>query len=318
MRSPHFLRDRVPPLATPRGIGDNLGRADSQTWNHGRVRPEVVAHRGASEHAPEHTLAAYVQAIVDGADALECDVRLTADGVLVCVHDRTVDRTSNGSGVVSTLELADLAELDFGAWRSHAGTDESEAIGRQRGPNRNLHDHEAPDRVDRSSVLTLERLLELVVDTERDIELAIETKHPTRYSGLVERTLIETLDRFGLGHPRVGTISPIRVMSFSQQAVRRISVLAPSIPTVFLMERVPLRMRDGSLPTHTRIAGPAIEIVRAHPHYVSRVHDAGGAVHVWTVNADEDIELCVELDVDAIITNRPGHVLERLKTLVSV
>jgi glycerophosphoryl diester phosphodiesterase len=75
-------------------------------------RPAVIAHRGASEDAPEHTLAAYRMAIEAGADALECDVRLTADGHLVCVHDRRVNRTSNGRGAVSRLELADLAALD--------------------------------------------------------------------------------------------------------------------------------------------------------------------------------------------------------------
>jgi len=79
---------------------------------------QVVAHRGASEEAPEHTLAAYRKAIEDGADALECDVRLTADGHLVCVHDRRVNRTSNGRGAVSALELADLAALDFGSWKT--------------------------------------------------------------------------------------------------------------------------------------------------------------------------------------------------------
>src|SRR3954466_5085869 len=85
-------------------------------------RPQVVAHRGSSADEAEHTLAAYRRAIDDGADALECDVRLTRDGVLVCVHDRRVDRTSSGRGVVSTLELADLAELDFGSWhRDEAG-----------------------------------------------------------------------------------------------------------------------------------------------------------------------------------------------------
>ena len=111
-------------------------------------RPLVIAHRGASEHMPEHTLAAYVQAIDDGADGLEADVRLTADGHLVCVHDRRIDRTSNGEGVLSTLELADLESLDFGGWQQAAG-----AV-------------ELPDQVsaDHSQVLTLERLLELVVD----------------------------------------------------------------------------------------------------------------------------------------------------------
>ena len=79
--------------------------------------PRIIAHRGSSEDLPEQTLKAYVRAIAEGADALECDVRLTADSHLVCVHDRRVDRTSNGKGPVSTLELATLQGLDFGSWK---------------------------------------------------------------------------------------------------------------------------------------------------------------------------------------------------------
>src|SRR6478609_836810 len=125
---------------------------------------QVIAHRGASDDAPEHTLAAYRKAVEDGADALECDVRLTADGHLVCVHDRRVNRTSNGRGAVSSLELADLAALDFGAWKGQ------------------YTDPESPERYDpgeRSRVLPLQRLLELIADTGRRVELAVETKHPT-------------------------------------------------------------------------------------------------------------------------------------------
>jgi glycerophosphoryl diester phosphodiesterase len=256
----------------------------------------VVAHRGASSEAPEHTLAAYRRAIDDGADALECDVRLTRDGVLVCVHDRRVDRTSNGRGVVSTLELAQLRELDFGSWqRSWA----------------DVEDWEEPDQ-DAASVLTLERLLTLVVNCDRPVKLAIETKHPTRYAGLVERRLIELLDRFGLAHPRLGGSLPLRIMSFSQLSVRRIRQLAPSLETVLLMERVPLRFRDGSLPTGVRIAGPGIHIVRAHPRYVDRAHRKGQQVHVWTVDNPADIDLCISLGVDAIITNNPKSVLTAL------
>ena len=73
----------------------------------------MIAHRGASSEVAEHTLPAYLAAIETGADGLECDVRLTRDGHLVCVHDRTVNRTSNGSGIVSELDLAGLQELDF-------------------------------------------------------------------------------------------------------------------------------------------------------------------------------------------------------------
>jgi glycerophosphoryl diester phosphodiesterase len=248
----------------------------------------VVAHRGASVDAAEHTLAAYRRAVDVGADALECDVRLTADGILVCVHDRRVDRTSNGRGPVSALELAELAELDFSSWRG---------------------DIDSPD----GKVLTLDALLAYVHDCGRRVGLAIETKHPTRYAGLVERRLVEMLDRYGWAHPRVGDQLPIRVMSFSWLSLRRMRELAPSITSVYLMERVPLRMWDGSLPLHTRIAGPSIAILRAHPKYVAKVHRAGGAVHVWTVNEPEDVDLCLELGVDAIITNRPAEVLARAK-----
>jgi glycerophosphoryl diester phosphodiesterase len=84
------------------------------------------------------------------------------------------------------------------------------------------------------------------------------------------------------------------------------------VSTVFLMERVPLRYRDGSLPPGVRIAGPSIEVIRAHPGYVERVQRRGNEVHVWTVDAPADVRLCIDLGVDAIITNRPGRVREAL------
>ncbi len=86
-------------------------------------RPLVFAHRGSSAALPEHTLAAYLRAIDEGADGLECDVRLTRDGHLVCVHDRRLDRVSNGTGPVSRRNLAELDALDFGSW--HPGLPDS-------------------------------------------------------------------------------------------------------------------------------------------------------------------------------------------------
>ena len=81
-------------------------------------RPQVVAHRGSSAVRAEHTLGAYVTALDEGAEALECDVRLTADGHLVCVHDRNLRRTAHKNGVVSAMELADLEDLDFSSWKN--------------------------------------------------------------------------------------------------------------------------------------------------------------------------------------------------------
>ncbi|QNS05190.1 glycerophosphodiester phosphodiesterase [Streptomyces xanthii] len=261
-------------------------------------RIQVVAHRGASEDAPEHTLAAYKKAIEDGADALECDVRLTADGHLVCVHDRRVNRTSNGRGAVSALELADLAALDFGSWKDP---------------------EEGPDWASSSStpsadtsVLTLERLLELVADAGRPVELAIETKHPTRWAGQVEERLLHLLKRFGLDAPAPDEPSPVRVMSFSARSLARVREASPTLPTVYLMQFVSPRHREGRLPKGVGIAGPSMRIVRNHPAYVEKLVRAGHGVHVWTVNEPEDVDLCVRLGVDAIITNRPAAVLRRL------
>ncbi|MER6467120.1 glycerophosphodiester phosphodiesterase [Streptomyces collinus] len=264
---------------------------------------QVVAHRGASEDAPEHTLAAYKKAIEDGADALECDVRLTADGHLVCVHDRRVNRTSNGRGAVSALELADLATLDFGSWKTRDAW---------RGRDEEPDWEHLPEDPAETAVLTLERLLELVADSGRRVELAIETKHPTRWAGQVEERLLHLLKRFGLDAPRAAADSPVRIMSFSARSLHRVRAGAPTLPTVYLMQFVSPRLRDGRLPAGVRIAGPSMRIVRSHPAYVERLKRAGHQVHVWTVNEPGDVDLCVELGVDAIITNRPGAVLERL------
>jgi glycerophosphoryl diester phosphodiesterase len=258
--------------------------------------PLVVAHRGSSYTQPEHTLAAYACAIEEGADGLECDVRLTSDGHLVCVHDRKVNRTSDGHGVVSTQSLADLAALDFGSWRG------DQAV--------------APDLdPDRRQVLTLERLLEVVVGASRPVRLFVETKHPTRYGGLVEQELVRLLRRFGLAEPADRDGSAVVVMSFAPAAIRRIRLLAGAVPTMLLMDRVPPFRRDGSLPPGVTWAGPGKHILEAHPKYVGRVHRAGGRVYAWTVDEPADVSLVLGLGVDAVATNRPTAVLHQLGRL---
>jgi glycerophosphoryl diester phosphodiesterase len=270
------------------------------------LRPvQVVAHRGSSAAQAEHTLAAYELALEEGADALECDVRLTRDGVLVCVHDRRIDRVSDGRGVLSTLELAQLSDLDFASWKARQGDPLLEAAW-----------EEVEQDPERRSVLTLERLLQLALDrrgpTGRPVELHIETKHPTRYGGLVERSLVELLDRYGLAAPLSRSVSPVTVMSFAATSLRRVHAMAPLLPTVFLMERVPVRYRDGRLPAQVRNAGVALRVLQRHPGYVQRVHDQGNRVHCYTVDEREDIELMLELGVDVIISNAPARVRRML------
>lgn len=262
------------------------------TVNEDRPHPLVIAHRGSSHTLAEHTLAAYRKAIDEGADALECDTRLTADGVLVCVHDRRIDRTSDGRGVVSAKTYAELNERDFSSWKASADLDEDQEL-RSGG------------------LLRLEALIELVCSASRPIDLSIETKHPVRYGGLVEDKVIDLLRRHDL--VKAKSAGPrVRLMSFSEIALRRLREREPGIQTVLLMDRVPVRARSGWLPSGARIAGPGMHIIRAHPNYVARVHSAGAAVHVWTVDDPSDIDLCISLGVDGIITNRPAAVLRRL------
>jgi glycerophosphoryl diester phosphodiesterase len=255
--------------------------------------PRIIAHRGSSEHLPEQTLKAYVRAIAEGADALECDVRLTADSHLVCVHDRRVDRTSNGRGPVSTLELATLQGLDFGSWkRAHSADVEMPEV-----------DHE------RDMLLTLPHLIDTVLNCGREVGLAIETKHPTRYAGQVERELAAVLSEFGLDRAYVPGRPHVSVMSTAQVAIARMRQLCPEVPLVYIIrDSVPLRFRDGGLPRGSRIAGLDKEIIRRWPKTVQRQHDRGHQVYVWTVDTKADIDLCLRLGVAGIISNRPAFV----------
>ena len=266
----------------------------------------------------EHTIAAYTAAIESGADALECDVRLTRDGHLVCVHDRRVNRTSDGQGLVSELDLAGLNELDFSSWHE-AWPDTADHLLRDEPYLAGV----VPDRDPTGGVLTLDTLLGLVRDSNRPIRLLVETKHPTRYGGLVEKELVRLLARFGwAGTP--GPVSSLRhrpvqptegrvtVMSFAPIALRRVRLLAPDVPTVLLLERLLPGRRDGSLPTGVGIVGPGLPVVRAEPGFVQRAHKRGNLVYVWTVDEPGDVEFVLDLGVDAVITNRPAELVARL------
>jgi glycerophosphoryl diester phosphodiesterase len=259
------------------------------------VRPAVVAHRGASAHRAEHTVAAYALALEQGADGLECDVRLTRDGHLVCVHDRTVDRTSNGRGVVSTLTLERMSELDYSTYDPALPENAEDLL-----PERMW----TPEPGDRG-VLTLESLLDLVADSP-GTRLFIETKHPVRYGGLVELKLIALLHRYGLATPKSKEDSSIVVMSFSALAVRRIRQHSATLPTVLLLGAMSPMRRDGSLPVSADLAGPDIRLLREDPDYVARAAAFGHETYTWTVDEPADIELCRRLGVRYLATNAPA------------
>jgi glycerophosphoryl diester phosphodiesterase len=247
--------------------------------------PLVFAHRGSSRDLPEHTLDAYLRAIDEGADGVECDVRLTRDGHLVCVHDRRLERTSNGRGLVRRQTLDELQRLDFGSW----------------------HEAQTP-----AELLTLERLLGAVRDAGRPLRVLIETKHPTRGGRLIEPTLAALLRRFGLDRPAKDDPGGVTMMSFSPLALQRMRQAAPQVPRVFLMEVLPPGLRGGQLPYGARAGGPGITLLRSRPQIAERLLERGRQVYVWTVNEPEDIDLCRRIGVTGIISDRPGYVRARL------
>jgi glycerophosphoryl diester phosphodiesterase len=263
----------------------------------GMDRPLVIAHRGASDEEPEHTLGAYRKAFQHGADGVECDVRLTADHHLVCVHDRRVERTSDGEGVVSALELATLEEFDWASWK----------LSDQPG------DTESPESdPERGHILTLRRLLDTLVGTGQEVVTLIETKHPTRHGKDVENTLVQVLRMFDLDGGDQPGRPHVRLMSFSNRALQRAHKLAPALPLVYLVDAtIPALTWDGILPKGVRAVGLDVRMLR-RPKVVRAFQRRGHEVYVWTVDKDEDVDRCLELGVDVIITNRPGEVLRQV------
>ncbi len=212
-------------------------------------------------------MAAMERAVREGADGLECDVRLTRDRQVVCHHDSDLDRTSDGTGKLYRRSLAELQAMDFGGGEG---------------------------------VLTLRRLVEYCRDQPRPLGLSIETKHPSRWSWQVERMVVAELVQ-GLGRD-LDALPFLNVMTFSPIAVRRLAALAPEL------ERVRLRHHRAPIPQLGRAhaTGFDIRLLEAEPSVVRDCHEIGQRTYVWTVNRAEDVELCVELGVDGIITDDPA------------
>jgi glycerophosphoryl diester phosphodiesterase len=247
------------------------------------ARPTVIAHRGASADWPEHTAAAYAAAIDAGTDTVECDVRLSADGVPVCVHDRRVDRTSDGTGRVADLELSRLRDLDWGSWHPAV-----------RGG--------LPAPADPVRLLTLADLVDLLVGAPRPVGLFVETKHPVRRGSRVEAAVAEAVA------PALGRLPVVAGMSFWPPAVARFRTIAHAGGP----DLIRVRLRPGGLvlPAHgaPQAVGLAIRSVRRRPGIVAAARRSGLDVHVWTVDEPVDVRLCLDLGVDGIITNRPAEI----------
>ncbi|GAB2758146.1 glycerophosphodiester phosphodiesterase [Sinomonas soli] len=283
------------------------------------TRPLVYAHRGASARFAEHTRAAYLQALADGADGVECDVHLTRDQHLVLLHDANLDRTSSGTGPVAERTLAQLRELDFSSWKGVRVPDEFGAQSQQ--------------------LLTLPELLDLLAASGREVGLAIELKHPSPYRRALEDRVLEALRCRGWEpeESRVGGIQ-VSFMSFDAEAIEYLLASVPARHVCMLVDDVSVEelrqsaalgaLTGGAVANvlkaaqmdaeaildegRARIAGPGIRYVRDHPNRVRAWLEAGLTFRVWTVDAPEDVEHCLGAGIQQITTNRPAEVLAQL------
>ncbi|WP_066287521.1 glycerophosphodiester phosphodiesterase [Arthrobacter sp. B6] len=282
-------------------------------------RPLVFAHRGASAAFAEHTRAAYLQALADGADGVECDVHLTRDQHVVLLHDANLDRTSDGTGPVAERTLRELRQLDFSSWKGVRIPEEYGARSAQ--------------------FLTLAELLGLLRTAGRPVGLAIELKHPSPYQLKLEDRVLGVLRSEGWD-PRTSTVDNVRVtfMSFSPDSVKH---LLRTVPAEFICQLVdeidvneireglglgPLTggaianvMKAAQLEgerilddCEVRLAGPGIDYVRHHARTVQRWLDSGRRFRVWTVDSERDVALCQGLGIHEITTNMPARVLSQL------
>ncbi len=243
----------------------------------------VIAHRGASGHAPEHTFAAYDAALQLGCDFLEQDLQMTRDGVLVCVHDETLDRTAEECrGRIIDQDWAAMRDCDVGSWF-----------------NRRF-----PERARSGYVGQRIPTLDDVLARYRDrAAFYIETKRPDSAPGM-EAALLALLEAHGL-LDLARREWRVLIQSFSASSLRLIHAADPELPLIQLLpERTGGHAIQAMLP---RIAEYAVGIGPARADtdssLVAAAHGRGLHVHPWTVNDEAEMRRLTEARVDGMFTN---------------
>lgn len=258
---------------------------------------QVIAHRGASAEAPEHTFAAWDLALAQGADWIEQDLQMTRDGRLVVLHDDSLDRTARGpaehcSGLVRDKSLAQLAACDVGAWYNA----EYPALAR-------------PTYVG-ARIATLDEVLTRYAGRAR---FYIETKNPAEAPGM-EDSLLAVLRRHRLVG-RGGDEGRVLVQSFSPASLERLHALEPRLPLVQLWDdEIPADSLEPLLDRVARYAvgfGPSRRLVSQRLVDAARARDL--VVHPYTVNAESAMSFLLGLGVDGIFTDRPAALRQLLQ-----
>jgi glycerophosphoryl diester phosphodiesterase len=243
-----------------------------------------IGHRGASAYAPEHTFAAYDLALDQGADYIEIDLQMTADGVLVALHDKTLNRTADAPegvpeqycrGLVSKKTLEQIKMCDAGSWFS------PEYAGEQ--------------------IPTLEEIFQRYGTS---VNYYIETKNPDAAPGM-EEELVRLLGEYGLIE-RAAENWQVLIQSFSAESLMKIHELEPSLPLIQLYWAGTSKSIQRDLDAVSEYAvgiGPYKQDVDAA--LVEAAHEHCLAVHPYTVNTVEEMEALIALGVDGMFTNNP-------------
>jgi glycerophosphoryl diester phosphodiesterase len=245
-----------------------------------RGRPRVFAHRGGSALAPENTLAAFELGLAAGADGLELDVHLSADGVPVVVHDPTLERTTNAAGPVAARTAAELARVDAGAHFA--------------GPRGDF-----PFRGQGCGIPTLREVLL----RHRGVPIIVEMKIDSDEMG---RRVAGDVQAAGAE----ATVCAAGYGSASAAAVRR---ALPHVATSACHAEVRLavyRSWSGWPVKRPPFGGYQVpehagRIRIASPRFIRHAHAAGLEVQVWTVDTEDDMERLLGWGADALISNRP-------------
>jgi glycerophosphoryl diester phosphodiesterase len=247
-----------------------------------------IAHAGGKGTRPEHTMLAYETALADGADVLELDVHATADGVLVLMHDETVDRTTDGTGAIMDLTYAELAALDAG----YAFTTDGGATFPFRGMG-----------------LTVPTLPE-VFDAHPDVAYVIELKQEE--PSIVEPFLALCNDR--------GITDQMVASAFSDSLLAELRAAAPNVPTSFALAEVIAFMGlapDGEATydppgefLQVPISQSGITVLTAE--FVDKAKRFDLKVHAWTINDPVQMQTVVDFGVDGIITDYPAQLRDIL------
>lgn len=273
-------------------------------WTNG---PLVIAHQGGAAEAPSSTLHAFATAQRNGAHMFELDVHATADGRLVVLHDPTVDRCTDGTGQVDTLSLEAIRRLDAAHWfEPDVGVahDRPQAAYALRGIATGDREPPAGFAADDFTVPTLEAVLERFPEVLVNVDIKQTAPATTPY----EAVLAEVLRR-------TGRCSDVMVGSFSDAAMAEFRTLAPEVATSAAPEEVVAFWSyvNGMAPAPDEIRYRALQVPEVFEdltvvteRFVAAAHEAGLAVHVWTVDDQPSMHRLLDFGVDGIVTDRPS------------